>query len=77
MSFSSDVKEELTRHIGSARHCQIAELAAVLHYGGQFGQTEDNGLIIGFQTENPAVLRKGFTLLKKTGESVTAQKRML
>lgn len=66
MSFSSDVKEELTRHISSARHCQIAELAAILHFSGQLGQTEDDGLIVGFQTENPAVLRKGFTLLKKT-----------
>lgn len=65
MSFSTDVKEELTRHISPARHCQIAELAAMMHFSGQYGQTEDGGLIIGFQTENQAVLRKGFTLLKK------------
>ena len=31
MSFSSEVKEELAKHISPARHCQIAELAA-LHY---------------------------------------------
>ncbi len=66
MSFSGDVKEELARQINSARHCQIAELAALMHFAGQFGQTDDNGLIIGFQTENSAVLRKGFTLWKKT-----------
>ena len=66
MSFSADVKEELTKHISSARHCQIAELAAMMHFGGQFGQTDDDGLVIGFQTENNAVLRKGFTLWKKT-----------
>lgn len=30
MSFSSDVKEELFEHIGKSRHCQIAELAALL-----------------------------------------------
>ncbi len=65
MSFSTDVKEELTRHISPARHCQIAELAAMMHFSGQYGQTEDGGLIIGFQTENQAVLRKGFTLWKK------------
>lgn len=66
MSFSAEVKEELTRHISSARHCQIAELAALMHFGGQFGQDGDGGLIIGYQTENQAVLRKVFTLWKKT-----------
>lgn len=66
MSFSAEVKEELTRHISSARHCQIAELAALMHFAGQFGQDGDGGLIIGLQTENQAVLRKFFTLWKKT-----------
>lgn len=66
MSFSTEVKEELTKHISSARHCQIAELSAMMHFGGEFGQTGEGGLIIGFQTENNAVLRKGFTLWKKT-----------
>lgn len=27
MSFSQEVKEELSRHIPGARHCQLAELA--------------------------------------------------
>ena len=66
MSFSAEVREELTRHISSARHCQIAELAAMMHFGGEYGQTADDGLIIGFQTDNQAVLKKGFTLWKKT-----------
>ena len=30
MSFSGMVKEELFRQIGSARHCKMAELAAML-----------------------------------------------
>ena len=30
MSFSSEVKEELSRHLGKSRHCQIAELAALI-----------------------------------------------
>lgn len=34
MSFSSEVKQELTRHIGRGRHCQIAELAALVVFGG-------------------------------------------
>lgn len=66
MSFSSEVKNELAKRISPARHCQIAELAAILHFCGQYGR-DGNGLYtIGFQTENEAVVRKGFTLLKKT-----------
>lgn len=66
MSFSGEVKEELARHISNARHCQIAELAAIMHFCGQYGQDERGSFTIGFQTENEAVVRKGFTLLKKT-----------
>ena len=65
MSFSAEVKEELAKHISPARHCQRAELSAMLHYAGQYGLMEDVTLTIGFQSENEAVLRKGFTLLKK------------
>lgn len=65
MSFSAEVKEELAKHISPARHCQMAELSAMLHYAGQYGLMEDGTLTIGFQLENEAVLRKGFTLLKK------------
>lgn len=65
MSFSAEVKEELAKHISPARHCQMAELSAMLHYAGQYGLMEDGTLAIGFQSENEAVLRKGFTLLKK------------
>ena len=66
MSFSADVKEELAKHISSARHCQIAELSAIMHFCGQYGEDSNQGLLIGFQSENIAVVRKGFTLLKKT-----------
>ena len=67
MSFSSNVKEELARHIGSARHCLIAETAAIINMCGKVSHGTDgkiNGLKI--QTENAAVARKCFTLLKKT-----------
>ncbi len=66
MSFSHDVKEELAGHISSARHCQIAELAAMLHFSGQYGRDSEGNFTIGFQTENETVVKKGFTLLKKT-----------
>ena len=65
MSLSADVNEALAKHISPARHCQMAELSAMLHYAGQYGLMEDGTLTIGFQSENEAVLRKGFTLLKK------------
>lgn len=66
MSFSSEVKEELAKRISPARHCQIAELAAIMHFSGQYGRSAEGNFMIGFQTENEAVVRKGFTLLKKT-----------
>ncbi len=66
MSFSGEVKEELSRHISSARHCQIAELAAIMHFCGQYGRDARGNFTIGFLSENEAVVRKGFTLLKKT-----------
>lgn len=66
MSFSSEVKEELARQISPARHCQIAELAAMLSFCGQYGRDQDDHYAIGFQTENESIVRKGFTLLQKT-----------
>lgn len=66
MSFSAEVKAELAEQISSAKHCQIAELAAIMHFCGQYGQDKEGNLTIGFQTENEALVRKGFTLWKKT-----------
>ena len=63
MSFSGTVKEELAEYISPARHCQLAELAALFHFGGRL--TED-GCHIKFDVENEAIARKCFTLLKKT-----------
>ena len=42
MSFSGDVKDELVRFENDARHCQIAELAAILMYAGLI-KTDDLG----------------------------------
>ena len=35
MSFSARVKEELSHQLSKARHCQIAELAAILSLCGK------------------------------------------
>ena len=66
MSFSSDVKEELAKHTGSARHCQIAELATLLLYCGKVKKDKNNQIQVVLETENSSVAQKGFTLLKKT-----------
>ena len=62
MSFSGMVKEELSKQVGRSRHCQIAEIAALLSTCGKM--TAKGSLR--FQTENDAVVRKYFTLLQKT-----------
>ena len=65
MSFSGMVKEELSRQIGLARHCKMAELAAILCSCGKMECfSGDSKLKI--QTENEAVARKSFTLLRRT-----------
>lgn len=66
MSFSHEVKKELAKHLSSARHCQIAELAAILHFCGQIGAGTEGEYYLGIQSENEFVLQKCFTLLKKT-----------
>ncbi len=66
MSFSSEVKEELTRRSGTARHCKIAEMAAILSMCGQIHMNERRQFSLKIQTENAAVSRKYFTLLRKT-----------
>ncbi len=66
MSFSSEVKEELAGHVSSSRHCQLAELAAIICFLGKAEQDGGEGISLGLQTENETVLRKCFTLLKKT-----------
>lgn len=63
MSFSGTVKEELAEHIDQARHCQLAELAALIHFGGKL--TPD-GMHLELETENKTIGRKCFTLLQKT-----------
>ncbi len=56
MSFSSDVKRELAGHMGTGRHCQVAELAALFSFG-----VDDSGV----EPENPYAKEK-FALLLRT-----------
>ncbi len=49
MSFSSEVKQELAKQSGKSRHCQIAELAALVAFDGKRQQLiGDDGRCAGF-----------------------------
>lgn len=65
MSFSYNVKKEIAQRFGNARHCNIAEIAAIINmcaYIGHFAKK----ICIKLQTENTLLARKYFTLMKKT-----------
>ncbi|MEY8516657.1 DNA-binding protein WhiA [Lachnospiraceae bacterium 29-84] len=65
MSFSGQVKEELSRQFKKSRHCQIAEVAAILGFAGKIeGQNGEEALRV--YTENLPLARKYFLLLKDT-----------
>lgn len=66
MSFSSKVKEELSRQISSARHCQIAEAAAVFRMCGKIVTDADGQYQMVVRIENPSVARKFSILLKRS-----------
>ena len=66
MSFSSKVKEELSKECNSPRHCRIAETAAIISMCGKVIFDEKDHVRIEIHTENVTVARKYFTLLKKT-----------
>jgi len=65
MSFSKEVKEELSHQLSNARHCRLAELAAILSCEGRVICKGDNRYLK-LQTENLVVSRKYFTLIRKT-----------
>lgn len=66
MSFSSKVKEEIARHISTARHCQLAEIAAITAFNGEIFVDRLGDYSIKILSDNPIVIRKYFTLLRKT-----------
>lgn len=63
MSFSSEVKEELLRQVGKSRHCQIAELAAIIAFDG--AETENHLL-----KEKYQLLVKELFPIEETGQTV-------
>lgn len=65
MSFSTDVKDEISKHTANARHCQIAEATAMLYMVGNVKKyyKEHNAIFI--RSENEAVIRRFCILIKK------------
>ena len=64
MSFSSNVKEELSRNETSARHCRLAELAGFLKFCGDIRQ-ENGHYRVQIHTEMVYVAKRFYTLIKK------------
>ncbi len=66
ISFSREVKEELSRQMSGGRHCGIAEMTAIISLCGHVKISGQNRFSVKITTENIAVARKYFTLLRKT-----------
>ena len=65
MSFSSEIKEELTEYLPKGRHCQIAEIAAIIVLCGRIRITETGCYRLLIHTENIHTVRKFYELLRK------------
>lgn len=66
MSFSSDVKKELCQQYSTARHCCIAEFAALFALAGQVKKFQNGTVYMKIYTENLTVAQKSYILLRKT-----------
>ncbi len=64
-TFSQNVRDEISMQINYARHCGLAELAAILSFGGEI-ISSNMSRYIRFQTESITIARKCFTLIEKT-----------
>ena len=65
MSFSGNVKEELSGFTGHSRHCRVAELAAVLTLCGGISISTQDRVHVRIHTENVYVARKFALLLRQ------------
>lgn len=64
MSFSAQVKNELARIIHENPQVQLSELSAIIRMSGTLKLMGFNKLSFVISTENPAIARKVFTLIK-------------
>lgn len=66
LTFSGEVKEELSKNLAEKEHCHIAEIAAIIGICGKVAIDSRERYSIKVRTENVSVARKYFTLLRKT-----------
>lgn len=66
LTFSGEVKEELSKNQAEKQHCLIAEMAAIISMCGKVAIDSRERYSIKVRTENVSVARKYFTLLRKT-----------
>lgn len=64
MSFSQKAKNEICRIIDDSMYCQIAELSALIKTSGTISINGQHNIGFRVTTENPAIARKVFTLIK-------------
>lgn len=64
MSFSFDIKRELTDQMGASRHCQLAELAALISCCGTVSPRVGGRLFLVLQSENRLVISKAAALIR-------------
>ncbi|MBM7551365.1 DNA-binding protein WhiA [Thalassobacillus pellis] len=64
MSFASEIKKELTNaHVEDC--CVYSELAALIRMNGSVSLNSDKNYVLDVQTENAAIARRLYTLIKK------------
>lgn len=73
MSFSSDVKAEISKQFSKSRHCQLAELAAMIAMNGRI---HTDTFEIELLTDNMLLLQK-YALLMKHAFSVDISKPLM
>lgn len=64
MSFSAQVKNELSRIIPEEKACQLSELSGFVRMSGSLSLMGFNKLAFNVGTDHPSIIRKVFTLFK-------------
>lgn len=66
ITFSGKIKKELARQWSEKKHCQIAEVTAIISMCGKVSIDSREQYSVKVRTENISVAKKYFTLLEKT-----------
>ena len=67
MSFSSDVKRELSQVVSEDPYDCASEIAALILFGGEVGKDEEGAPTVVFHTENPLIAERFMRLAETLG----------